>query len=49
MWPGMVDGALPGRGSSLTHAEVIAGSQASTERAGVMRGRWVSLCCCLRA
>lgn len=28
--------ALPSRGSSLTHVEVIAGSQASTESAGVM-------------
>lgn len=37
MGPGTADGALPGRGSSLAQAEVIAGSQASTERAGLRR------------
>lgn len=52
VWPGTVDGALPGRGSSLTHVEVIAGSQASTEGAGVVESCWVrlgpsGLFCCL--
>lgn len=54
MGPRMVDGALPGRGNSLTHVEVIAGSWASTERAGRTREPWVRLgssrlFCCLGA
>ena len=43
VWPGTAGGAPPGRGSSLSQDEVIAGSQASMDRAGVMRVGFVSL------
>lgn len=42
-WPRAAGGALAGGGSSLTHAEVIAGSRSSTERAGRGRGPGVRL------
>lgn len=43
MWPGTAGRVLPGRGSSLSRDEVIAGSQASMDRAGVVRVGFVRL------
>lgn len=48
VWPWMAEGTLPGR-SGLTHVEVIAGSWASTARAGVTREHWVKLGSCVAA